>query len=305
MKAGACRTSATLLRRNTWIDAIRCRLGRCGRTCSTPWTSRRKPIPHAQSPSSIHFRPAALPTWSGARWPRCSSRSSSSPSSSTPKPAQPARSARKSPPAPSRTATRCSSHLTSISGFRRGRQAVRPHAEIHPRRLHPARALRRRSLRARRQRPAAVQDAEGVDRRRQEASGRDPLLVVRPLRRAAHSDGAVHEGRRRSEIPPSADQRRWPGADGCARQQFAGAGVVDLGGDRQIKAGKAAAARYVRRQARRVAARRADDEGAWLRRRILSLGRRIRPEGHAEPSRHQAARRDSTRPRTPTSSRPR
>jgi hypothetical protein len=29
----------------------------------------------------------------------------------------------------------------------RGRQAVRPHAEIHPRRLHPDRALRRRPLR--------------------------------------------------------------------------------------------------------------------------------------------------------------
>ena len=54
--------------------------------------------------------------------------------------------------------------------LRRGRQAVRSHAEIHPRRLHSDRALHRRSDGAAGQRPAAVQDAEGAGRRRQEAS---------------------------------------------------------------------------------------------------------------------------------------
>ncbi len=110
----------------------------------------------------------------------------------------------------------------------RGRQAVRPAAEIHPRRFHPDRALHRRSDGARRQRPAAVQDAEGVRRRRQEAAERDHLQLVRALRRAASADRAVHEGRRH-QAAASADQRRRPGVDRVPRQQCAGAGVLDRG----------------------------------------------------------------------------
>ena len=55
-------------------------------------------------------------------------------------------------------------------GLRRGGQAVRPHAEVHPRRLHPDRAADRRPDGARRQRSGAVQDAEGIRRRRQAES---------------------------------------------------------------------------------------------------------------------------------------
>ncbi len=69
------------------------------------------------------------------------------------------------------------SHNTGISGYRRSRQAVRPRAEIHPRRFHSARASDRRSGRAAGQRAAAVQDAEGIHRRRQEAPGPDHLQL--------------------------------------------------------------------------------------------------------------------------------
>ncbi len=120
-------------------------------------------------------------------------------------------------------------HITSISGFAEVDKLFGRRAQIHPRRLHPDRALRRRSLRADRQRPAALQDAEGADRRRQKTPGRDHLQLVRPLRRAAYSDRALHEGGRRPENAPSADQWRRTGAHRVPRQQFAGAGVVGVG----------------------------------------------------------------------------
>ncbi len=59
-----------------------------------------------------------------------------------------------------------------------------------------------------------------------QAAERDHLLVVRPLRRAASADGALHEGGRH-QAAPSADQRRRPGADRADRQQLPGAGVLD------------------------------------------------------------------------------
>ena len=51
----------------------------------------------------------------------------------------------------------------------------------------------------------------------------------------------------------------------------------------QMKAGKLRAARVLRRAARAGAARRADDEGARLRRRVLPVGRPVRAQGHAAP----------------------
>ena len=107
--------------------------------------------------------------------------------------------------------------------LRRDGQAVRPPAQVHARRFHPDRALHRRADGARGQRPAALQDAEGIGRGRQEAAERDHVQLVRPLRRAASADRAVPEGRRPQDAP-SADQRRRPGADRAARQQLAGAG---------------------------------------------------------------------------------
>ena len=116
-------------------------------------------------------------------------------------------------------------HLPSISGFEEVDKTVRPRAEIHARRFHPDRAAHRRPHGAGRQRPAAVQDAQGAGRRRQETSGQDHLQLVRPLRRAASADRAVHEGRRHQDAA-SADQRRRTCADRHPRQQLAGAGVL-------------------------------------------------------------------------------
>ena len=129
-------------------------------------------------------------------------------------------------------------HIVVDLRLRRGRQAVRPAAQVHARRLHPDRALHRRADGARRQRQAALQDAEGAGRRRQEAAQQDRLQLVRPLRRAASADRAVHEGGRHQDAA-SADQWRRPGADRHARQQFAGAGRRrSPPANAQIKAGK-------------------------------------------------------------------
>ena len=86
-----------------------------------------------------------------------------------------------------------------------------------------------------------VQDAEGSGRRRQEKSGQDRVLVVRPLRRAASAGPTVHECRRHQDAA-SADERRRPGIDSDPRQQFAGAGVVDRGCERTYQERKAARA---------------------------------------------------------------
>ena len=103
-------------------------------------------------------------------------------------------------------------HIVSISGFAEVDKLFGRHAQVHPRRLHPDRASHRRPDGARRQRPAAVQDAEGTGRRRQEANPNELIFsLVRPLRRAASADRAVHEGGRHPD-ETSADQRRRSGA---------------------------------------------------------------------------------------------
>ena len=95
--------------------------------------------------------------------------------------------------------------------LRGGRQAVRPAGQVHPRRFHSDRAFHRRPDGAGGQRPAALQDAEGARRRRQETPERADLQLVRPLRRAASADRAVHAGRRHPDAsicrPPAADRR--------------------------------------------------------------------------------------------------
>ena len=68
----------------------------------------------------------------------------------------------------------------------------------------------------------------------------------------------------------------------------------------QIKAGKLRALACFSEQARRLAARRADPEGARLRRRVLAVGRPVRAQGHAGRDRRQAARARSRRRPTPT-----
>ena len=73
----------------------------------------------------------------------------------------------------------------------RGGQAVRPPAEVHPRRLHPDRALHRRPDGARGQRPDALQDAEGVGRRRQEAARTSIIFSSSGLYGALHLPTAL------------------------------------------------------------------------------------------------------------------
>ena len=75
--------------------------------------------------------------------------------------------------------------------LRRGRRAIRPPAEDDPRRLHPAGAALRRSGAAAGERPAALQDAGRVHRRRQEDARADRLLVRRALRSEPPAGGAA------------------------------------------------------------------------------------------------------------------
>ena len=102
---------------------------------------------------------------------------------------------------------------------------------------------------------------------------------------------------------PSADPGRRPGAHRRARQQCAGAGVVGRGRERADEG----------RQAQGLAtfgAKRAASlpdvptlQGAWLRRRILALGRRVRAEGHARMPRSTNCAPTSVRSRRAISSR--
>ncbi len=190
--------------------------------------------------------------------------------------------------------------------LRRGRQAVRPPAEDHARRLHPAGAADGRSGAAAGQRPAAVQDAEGIRRRREEEPGRASstaraVFTARPIcrsrssrRRPASAKCAICRpmaaGRR---SPPCSATTPRPARRRCRRRL------------QHIKSGKLRAAGLVRRNAHQGAARRADVQGAWLRRRILPVGRHLRAEGHAGRCRAQAERGDRPGRGTPRRSRPR
>ena len=146
--------------------------------------------------------------------------------------------------------------------------------------------------------------AEGSGRRRQEKSRQDRVLVVRPLRRAASAGPAVHECGRHQDAP-SADQWRRPGADRDSRQQFAGAGVVDRGGECAHQERQAARARELFGQARALAARRSDHEGTGAATSSSISGSDCsRPR--ARPKRSSSRSANPRRPRSrPTSSRPR
>ena len=120
-------------------------------------------------------------------------------------------------------------HIDLGVGLCRGRQAVRAGAEIHPRRLHPDRPLGRG--------PDASSSSTTSSRIKRckeftDAAKAKPerliFYVVGPLRRSAHSDGAVPQGGGH-QVAASADERWRPGAHRAARQQRAGAGFVGVG----------------------------------------------------------------------------
>ena len=95
-----------------------------------------------------------------------------------------------------------------------------------------------------------------------------------------------------------------PGADRDPRQQLAGAGVLDRRRQRADEGRQARGAGVLLDQARGLAARRADAEGARLRRGVLAVGRAVRAEGHAGRGDRQAARRKPRRRSPARSSRP-
>ena len=78
-----------------------------------------------------------------------------------------------------------------------------------------------------------------------------------------------------------------PAVTARARQQCAGAGVLDRRRECADQSRQAACARLLLAEARRGAARRADAEGARLRRRVLDLGRAVRAQGHAGAGDHR------------------
>ena len=71
--------------------------------------------------------------------------------------------------------------------------------------------------------------------------------LLGPLRRAAHSDGAVHESGRRPAAAAPADARRRSRPDRLPRQQFAGAGLLGVGLPRPDQGRQGQAAGAVRR----------------------------------------------------------
>ena len=245
---------------------------------------------HRRGRPSVRGRDRAAPEAAGA-WSR-------------PRPAPPARSARSSSPARSRTATRCCCTSSSISGFAEVDKLFGREPKFTRDRFHPDRALHRRSDGARRQRQAALQDPEGAGRRRQEAPERHDLQLVRALRRAASADRAVHAGGRHPDAPP-ADRRRRPRAERDPRQQCAGAGVVDRGGQRAGQGRQGARRWPASRRSAPPRCRTCRPEGARLRRRVLALGRPVRAQGHARrgrsrgcaptPSRRSPRRRSARR----------
>ena len=130
------------------------------------------------------------------------------------------------------------SHLPSLSGFAEvdrlfGRQPKFTNADFIP----IARLIADPCV-------LIVNDAEGIHRRREKASGRNPVLVLRPLWRAAYSNGAVHACRE-SQAASSADTRRRTRADSTDRQQCAGLGLIRLGVSRANQGRQGEAARAI------------------------------------------------------------
>ena len=192
----------------------------------------------------------------------------------------PARSARNSPPTPSRTATRCSRN-TSISGFAEmdrlfGRAPKFTHADFIP----IARFIADPSVLVVNDQQPYKTLKELVD----DAKKRPNEIVFsssRSLRRAAHADGAVHKaagGLKLRHLPTNGGGPALTALLGNNSQVLASSISAAL---TQIKAGKCARWRCSAAKRSKVAAERADHEGARLRRRILALGRHVRPQGHA------------------------
>ena len=243
---------------------------------------RRTLIRRTRSPSSIRFRPAAPPTWSAARLRPCSSRSSSSRCVIETKAgaagAVGAQFAANAKP----DGYTLLIHITSISGFAEvdklfGRTPKFTRADFIPiaRLTSPIRG--------------AASSTTSSPTRRSRIWSTTPRSVrtrsssqfVGTLRRAAYSDRAVHEGGRHLSCAicrPMAAGRRSRRSSATTAQVLVSS-IVGLRSRRSRPARRSRSP--VRRQALEGAARRADPEGARLRRRILSLGRPVRAEGHA------------------------
>ena len=158
------------------------------------------------------------------------------------------------------------SHNNGISGYAEvdklfGRQPKTTRADFIP----LARLIADPVLLAR-QRPAALQDAEGIRRRRKEEPGQHHLQLGRPLRRDASAGGAVRKGDRRPKLRHLPTNGGGPAITALLGNNAQVSTQAVSASSPHVKSGKLRAARMLRRDALEGAARRADHEGARLRR---------------------------------------
>ena len=113
--------------------------------------------------------------------------------------------------------------------------------------------------------------------------GRAGVQLGRALWRDPSAAGVSGEGDRPTEAAPSADQRRRPGHRRHPRQQCPGHDPIGVGHAAAHQSRQAAPAGHFQRDALEATARRADAQGARLRRRILSVGRDIRAQRRRRP----------------------
>ena len=184
------------------------------------------------------------------------------------------------------------SHNNGLAGYAEVDKLFGRDAEDDARRFHPAGAALRRPGAAAGERAAAVEDAGRVHRRREEESGEDHLQLRRLLRREPSSGGDDRARGGPQRHAASADRGRRAGDHGGARQQCADDDANRAGHDLARQGRQAARARLIRSAALEGAARCSDHEGEGLRLHLLSVGRAVRPEGHARADRLDADGRD-------------
>ena len=195
---------------------------------------------------------------------------------------------RRQPPSP--TATRCSRHIVSISGFAAVDKLFGRPPKIHQCRFHPDCARHRRPDRADRQQGHAVQDAEGFRRPTPKANPDKVIYSSSGLYGASHIPMALF-----AKAAGELKMRHLPTNGGGPAITAVLGGNVRLLSCRRPRSRcrtsrrQGARARRFERQARQGAARRADVQGAGLRPRILFLGRHVRAKRHAGADHRYAA----------------
>ena len=182
-------------------------------------------------------------------------------------------------------------HLPSISGFAAVDGLFGRTPKFTRDRLHPDRAADRRPDGARRQRSAALQDAEGVRRRRQGESQQADLLSSSGLYGALHLPMALlikAAGIQLKHLPTAGGGPALTALLGNNAQALVS---FDRGGQCADQGRQVARARLLLVEARRVAARCADLKELGYDVEFSIWGGLFAPEGHAGRGDHQGARR--------------